>query len=1029
MSEYLTFDPSEFTLLGDVIEMDEQVQREESIRFFTLDEQLTDSFDKLLPAGHATTFVLEQVAKEIERYRDLYETYVGATQDGYAVKTPVMLRSFPWIHPVYKSANLQAVEVARESDETRRLPNGYLRMLGALPNPYPGGDARPVLVPTEFVNAEGKAPLRVLPAFSLTQTKYLANGKTTITTVPVEGTEDQMPSVGFFLEERADEIPNPRPDHDFFKDKQARFIATQEKLEDIVPQLDAVIEHGVPVTTDPYGEGKTFLKVYDVSLQSIPWNEWKRRFPQVEGAQPGPVAELAFPKMDDVKPDEKLVKEYDTTYSPAFALRSWLMSQPDAGFLVIQMLLSEAASAGVVAPLPSADLNMTYPPIGMDKCGLTDLTFQEFLVQGLVRNVGKKLQCIPLEIVQQERKQIGYNRIPWKDQTKDSILSAYRRILATMLPLKVAKSGFIGSKAPVKPMSEKRKVVLAILADPHRLPDDKVRSLTTLVKSIPNVGQQYLEDGAFVVCEHTFSALKEEEMTQWTVRNLGSEYCRVCGEQINGQILVNQDEYDDAGRRLVQTAALSTVTSHTGVASYTTGLKALAPRFIMTDPADSTLYLLLSLLQVLPESDQVGPILSYGRTISTALGKKDDDATRRARGMVGIAEAVILLQTHRPPLLARRSFGSKPIRFDGYPRDTSESTGYTLVDILLMVIRKTFEAFPTSFQGPSVQVTRGVLNDPKAIRKGVVALLGKFIPQFKQELLNAKDAAPPVIQEVNTLLPSAPVPPTERRPVGFVSCPSTRISWISEVLPDLGHPLIPLRKPIVVQDPVHFVEVGSTRSAPPFQASDGDIRAGLALKEKPLYSTDDWKTNVRILQRVSVATSIASSTFLDPTQPAAKLRDLTLGMLKVQFRELSKDPVKVRMYESLKTDVTIVLALASLDEARKESNTLRAKERHTLTERLRNMTDAEREITKDLLDRGLAPYIITNADREGFARQLEQEVGADLEDPDVGVGGPVDDENEEDGIRPDGGDYGDNLGRGDRERDEYYEAPDDEGPI
>ena len=129
MSEYLTFDPSEFTLLGDVIEMDEQVQREESIRFFTLDEQLTDSFDKLLPPGHATTFVLEQLAKEMDRFRDLYETYVNPTAEGYEIRPPEIRRSFPWIHPVYRSADLIRSDISVLlngvlSKENRRLPNG-----------------------------------------------------------------------------------------------------------------------------------------------------------------------------------------------------------------------------------------------------------------------------------------------------------------------------------------------------------------------------------------------------------------------------------------------------------------------------------------------------------------------------------------------------------------------------------------------------------------------------------------------------------------------------------------------------------------------------------------------------------------------------------------------------------------------------------------------------------------------------------------------------------------------------------------
>jgi hypothetical protein len=64
-------------------------------------------------------------------------------------------------------------------------------------------------------------------------------------------------------------------------------------------------------------------------------------------------------------------------------------------------------------------------------------------------------------------------------------------------------------------------------------------------------------------------------------------------------------------------------------------------------------------------------------------------------------------------------------------------------------------------------------------------------------------------------------------------------------------------------------------------------------------------------------------------------------------------------------------------EAESSDQGLRAKERETLKQRLRNLSDSEREITKKLLDIGLAPFIITNADRELFARQ------AGVKDPEL----------------------------------------------
>jgi hypothetical protein len=46
---FIEFDPtSEFFIL-ETLDYDEEVLRPESLRFFTLDEQLTDYFDKVLP--------------------------------------------------------------------------------------------------------------------------------------------------------------------------------------------------------------------------------------------------------------------------------------------------------------------------------------------------------------------------------------------------------------------------------------------------------------------------------------------------------------------------------------------------------------------------------------------------------------------------------------------------------------------------------------------------------------------------------------------------------------------------------------------------------------------------------------------------------------------------------------------------------------------------------------------------------------------------------------------------------------------
>jgi hypothetical protein len=63
------------------------------------------------------------------------------------------------------------------------------------------------------------------------------------------------------------------------------------------------------------------------------------------------------------------------------------------------------------------------------------------------------------------------------------------------------------------------------------------------------------------------------------------------------------------------------------------------------------------------------------------------------------------------------------------------------------------------------------------------------------------------------------------------------------------------------------------------------------------------------------------------------------------------------------------MILLRRDDANKTNQVLRAKERETFKSRMRAMDDSEREVTKQLLDIGLAGYIITNEDRKLFAKE------------------------------------------------------------
>jgi hypothetical protein len=65
------------------------------------------------------------------------------------------------------------------------------------------------------------------------------------------------------------------------------------------------------------------------------------------------------------------------------------------------------------------------------------------------------------------------------------------------------------------------------------------------------------------------------------------------------------------------------------------------------------------------------------------------------------------------------------------------------------------------------------------------------------------------------------------------------------------------------------------------------------------------------------------------------------------------------------------MLLLTNDEAKKQDIELRTKERETFKQRMRAMDDEQRQTTKMLLDIGIAGFIITNEDREFFAREYK----------------------------------------------------------
>lgn len=1056
MDEFLTFEATDVELIGDVIEVDEEVQRGEKVRFYTLNEQVNDAFEHMIPKGRTTRAQLEKIDKEVDRIRDLYTTYVAETTEGFDVIAPKLLRSFPWIVPLTSSVGYTTYTFERQwnplfAPDAIRQPNGYVRMLTSLPSPHANdvGTPYPVNTPTEFAfrdavekqGENGDHSRRVLPKFVMNKTRRHEDGRIDVMSAPVDGTADPSPFIGYWLKKRELPIPDPLPDHPFLASNESRFIETNEPLSDVVPELDAVLMHGVPVTQDPYTEGRKYLAIYDIKLESVPWELWKQRFPKKElvDVMPPPI-ELKLPEPEGVAPSSNIIEQYGQPYFPGVASRKWLMTQEDGGRLVVKMIQSLAGNAGTVELLPVSELgDLRFPEVDEDQCVLVGKTFHDFALQGVIRQMGPgNRRCIPLDIVKQERHQVGYrNRMQWKESTPRDILAEYTRALKAFRKFKEGKTEVKYEKAMTRPTSRLREQVVAILGDEDRFPEDKLKAIQLLTRDAPRTKVTVDAEGLFVICDHTLAILTGEMekdrlafYDKWTARVDGSRVCKVCGEEVNKDVLVHQEDFSEEGRALTHASTLETQTFHgQSTATYTSQLRGLKDFFDGEDPAEATMFLLISLLQVLPAQDQLLPVVQEARAIANGLKSRDRDG--KARGMVGIAAVVILLQTHMPRLVARRSFGPTPVKMDGYPRDTDSDKAPTVIDSLFTVLRKTFEAYPTSFKGPSVSVMRGVLSDAPTIRKGVIALLKRMVPNFSAAMTRAKsDAAanpapPPPVGLIPTVLP----PATLGTVTTFPQCTGPRSIWADPAVPNIRQPVVPL-DPVKPRASTTFLPRVAVTARAIGIPDVKDIQRRVKLQVVAKTEGDSWRTNLMIVERLKNVFGLDVDVAIDTSQKPSLLRDISEGLLKEVMATIVRTPEMRRTYEQLREkDITLFALLASLKDARTETNTLRAKERHLFTDRLREMTDSQRQITKDLLDRGMAPYIITNEDRDVFAQQLQRELEPLMEpDLDVGVGAPRDTPDDDD-RNADHGDYGDHTAQGNREREQDTDVLDERGPI
>ncbi len=1032
--EFLNFDPSEFVVLEEAIEFDETIQRPEKIRFYTLAEQEVDAYEKLLPKGRVTQYQREIVKGEVGRIRELYEQLVVPTDEDYLLREPESGKKLDWVFPVY------ATPESREYDwetswvplyENMRAPNFYPRMVAALPKPFVDtseGVPKTVDEATEFLNADGQKPLRALPVYKATRTQVHEDKTVDIIEYPITGTEDVVRTVGYYLAKRSLDLPNPLEGHPFLKSNEPAFVESTSPLEEVVPSLDAVLTHAVPNTSDPYGVAGPYLKLYDIKLANIPWPVWRTKFPQAEVENAVRAQKpIPFPDHEGSAPGEKIQTAYGAKYAPGLSAREWLMRRDDGGEFVIKALLSKVIDNGSVQSIPGIDLPVPeYPATTLAECTLDGLSFQEFTVKGLLRRSPKtmSLQCVPLEFIRQERARVGYlNRLAWKETTPAEILDKHLKALRQYrTSVEEESKEEAPVKTPMKSESLVRQEVLAIKEDPKRTNADKIRDIQLVVKDQSLANNIYTDaEGGFVVCAHTMAVLGGDLARDrrffydvWTAVDNGYRVCKFCGERITSVDFVDQDEFTEDGFVIKRAEALGGSTFHaSGIAEFTTGLQALKPLFDMENPSDAMVFLLLSLLQVLPDAGTVQPLLMIGRKVVAKL-TKDTEQFRRAKGSVGIATAAVLLQSHIPTLLPRRSFGSRPLKLDGYPRDEDEPGKQTIVDSLMLVIENTFRAFPTTLSGSTQAVIRGILTDPKEIRKNTLVFIkNEFVkqPEIKRLLDAAKvhNAGMPAVQQPLSLIPVIPPPETFGAITKYDECPSMRPILGSAIAPPIVQAVVPLKKGIQPARSAKDVIVSTSVRTATAEVPKAAIQQLPKSTKLKITIGDDYRTNIAIASRLADMFEFPLPIReISPTQKPAELRDIARGYVFSILAEIQKDPVKLaKLMEARTKDVALYTLFADYAEEKAQSLKLRATERLKFVEEMAKRSDFEREVIGDLLRIGLAPYIITNKDREIFARQAEQLVAEVVVEEDTGVGVPREVGDAEERKEADAGDYGD----------------------
>lgn len=1029
MADILSFDPtSEFEIL-ESFDFEEEVQRPEEIRFFTLDEQLLDFQAKMLSGRKKPTkFEKIKIFEESDRYRQLYDKLIIPTEEeiGYKVDTTRKTINVPWVTPIYSEFEYVAYPYLTNwaplmERVQARNPNFYNRLISALPKPYRTVEQKGVPITTKhvLVNAIGKDPIQALGQYIRTKEVIHDDGTSSVVKLPMTGSEDDIRVKGYHIASRGVDIPNPLSEHPFLSSTKPSALFTDEPLINVFPSIQAALTHGVPTTSDPYVEGLKFLKIYDIKFDQIPWAIWKQKFPPADPVSVTPeVISLSFPSSgDEFAPPESLQKTYLSKWYPGLFHRRWIMSQEDGGLLAVKMYLSKASDSGLVATNPVGEgPAIQYPNSTPEECMNFD-SFDKLLESAVYRDPGK---CVPVEAVQRERSDFLYkNRQPWAEDQADRIIRDHLMLLKKFQLQKEAEKKVEYEKYTSRPESELRKDILTILADDERTPEDKADAIQILVNMTMPVENRYLDkDDSLLICGHTLAELRGEMedrfafYEKWAAIADGYRVCKFCGERINNDVYVAQDDFDGSGNVIKNYGTLEEqrFLPDENTSMFTTSLLELKSLFVLQNAGEAIMYMLIALLQILPTPANLLPILQHIRKFSALFkSRKMDKAVReKTEGILGLCGMVVLLLSHLPFLIPKRNFGLKSVKLSGFPRDTQDPEDAPVLDMLLYGLQTTYKQYSSTFVGETTEVLRAIGSRPKDVRKEAVRFLSSLFSEFKFNLEMAREKYVAPAEQVLTVNLSLPIIHNEKLEYSpgdrfgdeevMAKCDVPRVRSVitGKLLPNVSQAALELEKNLMPSQYLNYL-TPEEFDIEKIGVTDKDIRSRLALRLPKLLRSNkldqflerdsiDGVSVLTMMNRILDILSIEKfdlatitkyrqiGVFLETGVNKSLLRDIAKGFVYELLHEVNKDKNRVQIGKSLDDamlkDVVMNMLLFTKEEADRIVRDATTKEREKFKSTMRSMNDTERELTKMLLDIGMAPHIITNEYRILVAREF-----------------------------------------------------------